>query len=146
MPEAVEPQEPDYSILDRRISRALEQRGVESGIVTGDGGGHIGGMSDRVSKLEGAMDGVKHAQTSLLAVVSIVGGVALAVVALIATLQIFTLTEIGGIEDTIREEFRALRAESAAQTSAIANAVTATKQQAPQVILVPGPYPAPAQQ
>ncbi|MGA1858824.1 hypothetical protein VH569_22775 [Azospirillum sp. 11R-A] len=32
-----------------------------------------------------------------------------------------------------------MRAEQPAQTSAIANAITATKQQAPQVILVPTP-------
>jgi len=110
------------------------------------GGGHDSGMNDRVSKLEGTMDGIKQSQSSLLAVVSIVGGVALAAVALIATLQVFTLTEIGGIEDTIREEFRALRAEASAQTSAIANSIAATKQQAPQVILLPAPQPTQPQQ
>jgi hypothetical protein len=50
-------------------------------------------------------------------------------------------SKVDGISKTISEEFRAMRSDTTAQTSAIANAITATKQQAPQVILLPAPQP-----
>lgn len=87
---------------------------------------------DRISKLESAIDGLRHSQ-------NLIWGGVLAFGALIVTLQLFTLNEVNGVTDKITEEFRAMRTETAATTSAIANSITATKQQAPQVILVPAP-------
>ena len=48
---------------------------------------------------------------------------------------------VDAISQRIADEFRAMRADTAAQTSAIANSITAAKQAAPQVILVPAPQP-----
>lgn len=58
------------------------------------------------------------------------------------------MLDVDSIVPRIAEEFRAIRTDATAQTSAIAiaNAITATKQQAPQVILVPTPLPAAPQQ
>lgn len=49
-----------------------------------------------------------------------------------------------GLSRQLSEEFRAMRAETAAQTSAIANSITAARQFQPQVIVVP-PVPEPQQ-
>ena len=55
--------------------------------------------------------------------------------------------KIDAIPQRLSEEFRAMRAEMSAQTSAIANAITATRQApppVPQIIVVPSPQPSPA--
>ncbi len=49
-----------------------------------------------------------------------------------------------GLSKQLSEEFRAMRAETAAQTSAIANSITAARQFQPQVIVAP-PAPEPQQ-
>lgn len=47
-------------------------------------------------------------------------------------------TAIAGIPARLSDEFHAMRSEMAAQTSAIANSITATRQaQPPQIIVVP---------
>jgi hypothetical protein len=54
-------------------------------------------------------------------------------------------TAIQAIPARLSDEFRAMRAEMAAQTSAIANSITATRQAQPpppQIIVVPAPQPA----
>jgi hypothetical protein len=65
-------------------------------------------------------------------------------------------TKLEGIPQVLREEFRAMRAEMAAQTSAIANSITATKQAQPpappvppQIVVIPPsvtPLPPPTKQ
>ena len=56
-----------------------------------------------------------------------------------------TLSAVGSLRTEMAAEARATRSEihtdTSAQVSAIANAITATKQQAPQVLLVPTPLP-----
>lgn len=47
--------------------------------------------------------------------------------------------KVDAIPARLDEQFRAMRAEMSAQTSAIANSITATKQAAPQILLVPAP-------
>jgi hypothetical protein len=52
---------------------------------------------------------------------------------------------VAGIPVRLSDEFHAMRSEMAAQTSAIANSITAVRQAqppAPQIIVVPGPQPA----
>jgi hypothetical protein len=51
--------------------------------------------------------------------------------------------KLGAIPVRLSEEFRALRAEMSAQTSAIANSITATKQAQPQIFVLPEPAPTP---
>jgi flagellar capping protein FliD len=47
--------------------------------------------------------------------------------------------KLDAIPQQLAEEFRAMRADMSAQTSAIANSITAAKQAPPQVLLVPAP-------
>ena len=51
---------------------------------------------------------------------------------------------IAGIPTRLSDEFHAMRSEMAAQTSAIANVITATRQAqpaSPQIIILPAPQP-----
>jgi len=53
-------------------------------------------------------------------------------------------TVVAAIPARLSDEFRAMRSEMAAQTSAIANSITATRQSQPappQIIVIPGPQP-----
>jgi hypothetical protein len=53
-------------------------------------------------------------------------------------------TAVAAIPTRLSEEFQAMRSEMAAQTSAIANSITATRQAQPpppQVIVIPAPQP-----
>lgn len=104
------------------------------------------GMHERITKVEGAIDGLKHTQNIVWGGVVGVAGLMLAAAAIVVTLQFYVLSEVNGITDKIAAEFRSMRAEQSAQTSAIANSITATKQQAPQVILVPAPQVQPPPQ
>lgn len=99
-----------------------------------------------LGELMGALDGLRHSVTVLSGAVALTAAVMLAGFAflgfLLARLD-SRLDQVNGKIDALpqrlSDEFRAMRAEMAAQTSAIANAITAAKQQAPQVILVPAP-------
>lgn len=141
--------DPNTIFIDSRIDEALDRRG---------GGGHHSGMDDAwrnkvdgrldglekgVSELKGTVDGMKHSQTMLAGVVGLsvavmLGGFAI-LFAQINRAEDNLGQQVDKLGDLMRQEFRAIRAEQSAQTSAIANAITATKQQAPQVILVPAP-------
>lgn len=93
------------------------------------------GLSDvriTVGELKGDISGLKVA-VSVLASAMALG------FAVIGAVSYSTQAKVDALGPRITEEFRAMRLESAAQTSAIANSITATKQQAPQVILVPAP-------
>jgi hypothetical protein len=49
---------------------------------------------------------------------------------------------VAAIPERLSEEFRAMRAEMSAQTTAIANSITATREaQPPQIIVIPAPQP-----
>ncbi len=105
-------------------------------------------MTERVAKLEGAHEGLKQSQNILIMSVMGLAALFFALAGIMVSLQISTNSHIDqvqakvdSISDRLSAEFAAQRAEMSAQTSAISNAITATKQQAPQVILVPSPAP-----
>jgi len=111
--------------------------------------------ADRLSKLEGAFESLRVVRPMTLTLVSVFLGI----VALAFTVVAFQLgqfgtridrleTKVDAIPQRLSDEFRALRAEMAAQTSAIANSITATRQAQPpappQIIVIPAPQPQPA--
>jgi hypothetical protein len=112
----------------------------------------IGAVERSVSKLEGIMDGFRAVPQ--LAVTTL--GIVMGALAIVVTVGIFALNgvtsqvkDLGGKVDAIpkqiTEEFRAMRAETAAQTSAIANSITAARQFQPQVVVMPMQPQPPAQ-
>jgi hypothetical protein len=113
-------------------------------------------VDGRLAQLDGAVEGLKSSVDGLRLVVTML----VAVVGMLGALMIggfgflgFQLNRIEGRVDRVdaavaaiparlSQEFRAMRAEMAAQTNAIANSITATRQAQPpppQVIVVPAP-------
>jgi hypothetical protein len=124
--------------------------GISPAVAPGGSGPHDPGMDTRITKLEGSYDALKVVRPMTIAVISIF----LAVVALSYAIVIGQLArvdsrldalsaKVDAIPQRLTEEFRAMRAEMAGQTSAIANSITATKQTPPQVIVLPAPTQSP---
>jgi hypothetical protein len=108
-------------------------------------------IGDRLARVESGLDWIKVILTLIGAVM--IGGFTFFGVRfdrLDAKIEAQTQrldAKIEAIPQRLSEEFRAMRAEMSAQTSAIANAITATHQApppAPQIIIVPTPQPSPA--
>jgi hypothetical protein len=115
-------------------------------------------VDNRLGELKGALDGLRHSFTILAGAVGLVATVMVfgfgffgvqfnrldgKIDALSNTLN----AKVEAIPQRLSEEFRAMRAEMAAQTSAIANSITATRQAqpTPQIIVIPpAPQPQPA--
>ncbi len=126
----------DGSVDNRFRLQWLEKQ--KASLEKGGGSGHDGSMftdNNRLSRLENEVHAIKGALDWAKVAFSVLVGA----VALIAGLIWQVSGKVDGLSTKLTEEFRAQRAEMAAQTSAIANSITATKQQAPQVILIPGP-------
>ena len=114
-------------------------------------------MSDRLAKLEGSYDALKVVRPMTITVLDIL------LTALIFVLSFMaaelrdmnswqqaieakfdaTNAKIDSIPEKLAEEFRAMRAEMATQTNAIANSITAARQFQPQVLLMPVPQTVP---
>lgn len=95
--------------------------------------------TDRFAALEKEVHAIKGALDWAKVAFALLGTFTVAGFALLTTLSIGVSSKVDGVSRSILEEFRAMRLETAAQTSAIANAVTAAKQVPPQVLLVPAP-------
>jgi hypothetical protein len=111
---------PDTSLLDKRIRKELDDRGVKSS--GGGGHGEDLGIRERLSRLEGAfevaLEGIRHGQNLMLGLVGI--GFALVIATLVYVVQRI---------DSLPNDFMHLN-----QT--LTSAITASKQE-PQVIVVP---------
>ena len=124
-----------------------------SAATTLDGGGgppHDPGMNDRLTKLEAQYDTLKVVRPMTITVMGVVASVFGLMIAFLLNQSFRLESKMSALESKIdssnaalrtelRDEFRQMRADMNAQTSAVANAITATKQQAPQVLLVPTP-------
>jgi len=127
---------------------AADRRGAKS--VPSDGSpmseDRLRRIEDGVRDLKSFIDGFRTVPQLALSAIAI----ALAAVALLLTIVIFALNNVNSqirdlgarvdaIHGQLAEEFRAMRAETAAQTSAIANSITAARQVQPQILVVPAP-------
>ena len=118
--------------------------------------GKVDGASmERLAKLEGAFDSYQKTLVVFGALVAFLGAVMLGGFSLLS-LQVTRVdgridrldgridrldTKIDSVPKLLAEEFRAMRTEMAAQTSAIANSVTSARATPTQVVLVPAPGP-----
>src|SRR5260370_34508649 len=100
-------------------------------------------MEARLSKLEIALDGMRHAQNLTLAGVAGVGAAVLAVGGIIVALMIYGFTRTDQLSDRLAGLPGQIAAENRDIIKTLSDAITATKQQAPQVILLPAPQPSP---
>jgi cell division protein FtsL len=135
------------------ISRSL----TEPVPATLDGDGdppHHNGMNDRLTKLEAQYDTLKVVRPMTITVLGVLAAVFGLMITFLLTQSLKLESKMSSLETRIeskidssnaalrnelREEFRQMRNDINAQTSAVANAITATRQQAPQVLLVPTP-------
>lgn len=123
--------EPELELLRRRLAEAEERSHRASRLVNGDGGPHTPNMSDereRLARLEGAHDSMKVFRPFLMAVLSIFVAVFIGGFAFMGAQLVRIDSKIETIPQTLRDEFRAMRAELSAQTSALGNAITAARQ------------------
>lgn len=109
---------------NRQIEQSLDK--VAPPLPNGGGGGTSDGMdtpalSERVSKVESALEGLRHGQNMLLGAVGIGFGLVIAI-------MIYMLTRI----DSIPSEFKDT-------TQAISTAITAASAKPQQVLIVPAP-------
>jgi len=115
------------------------------GVETTGGPPHDPGMDEqRLSKLEGSYDALKVVRPMTITVIGVFLAALVFVLGFFATQLNSINSKLDAIPVRLSEEFRALRAEMSAQTSAIANSITATKQMPPQVIVLPAPPPSPS--
>jgi hypothetical protein len=105
----------------------------------------------RLARLEGALEGLKASVDGTRWVIGIVAVIMIGGFSFLG-FQLNRLegradrieTAITGVPARLSDEFHAMRSEMAAQTSAIANSITATRQAQPvppQIIIVPTPQP-----
>lgn len=143
---------PKLLASEEDFDRARAELANHQRLEGGDGGGHIGDvkMTDRIGKVEIEVATIKGALDWAKLIATIVLGVMLAGFSLLAALTFNAgnrsdasasklEAQIAGVSAKIADEFRAQRQEQAAQITAISNAITAAKQQPPQVLLVPAP-------
>lgn len=102
----------------------------------------LGQVEKRLGSIEMDVHAIKEplGWTKLVPTVFIgTSALVMTVLVILTTLVLNISSKVDALPGVIASEFRSQRAESSAQTSAIANAIIAVKQQAPQVILVPAP-------
>ena len=87
-------------------------------------------MTQRLSRMEGALDGLKHNQTITFAAVALVSAIVIGV-------SSYSLIKIGTLEARVAELPGRISAELRDINSTLSQAITASKQTPPQVILIP---------
>lgn len=121
----------DYRTLGVR-SEDVPWRPGGSGTVGAAGGDGGDDMNERIGKLEGAIEGLRHSQNLVLGAVGIVA-------ALVIGLGAYSLTRLDQLNDKVSEVPERVGADLRDLTKTLAVTITASKLQAPQVILLPAP-------
>jgi hypothetical protein len=101
-----------------------------------------------IEGLKGSVDGLRFGFTILAGAVALIAAIMMSGFAFLGFQSAQVSSKIDSIPQRLSEEFRAMRAETAAETSAIANSITATRQiqpAAPQIIVIPTPQSTPKQ-
>jgi hypothetical protein len=99
--------------------------------------------NERLAKLEGTVDSLKVVRPMTITVIGVFLAAQVFVIGLLASQMRDINAKVDAIPARLSDEFRAMRAEMAAQTAAIAGSITATRQAQPQILIVPAPSPAP---
>jgi hypothetical protein len=144
----------DWRLLQQSLKSNLEElarlkadagKGVLEGS-SGTAGEQKRGNDDRLPKLEGMIDVLKLFPSFLLAALALTFTVMVALLGYVATQVASVERRVDSINGRLSEEFRVMRADMNAQTSAISNAVTATRQAQPQILVIPAPETTPKSQ
>jgi hypothetical protein len=101
--------------------------------------GHIPPMNERLGKLEGQMEGVKHGQNMLLGGLGLVGAIIILLVTLGLGVGIYELQRIDQLSDKIGALPGQINSDLRDITKTLAQSISAAKQVPPQVIIMPAP-------
>jgi hypothetical protein len=120
----------------------LEKAGAPNNLGAGSGGDDgMDDMPQRVARLEGALDGLRHNQTITFSAVALVSAIVIAV----SSYSLLKIDALGrrmdGVESRINELPAKISAELRDINNTLAQAITAAKQTPPQVIVIPSPLP-----
>jgi len=96
-------------------------------------------VDDRLGRLENEVHAIKGGMDWMKVAFSLLGGVVAILAAAIWQVSAKVDAIVPQMRAEFRDDFRKAHDDTMAQVSAIANAIIAVKQQAPQVILVPPP-------
>jgi hypothetical protein len=120
----------------------LESAGPLNTSGSGTGGEWTNDMTQRVSRMEGALDGLKHNQTITFGAIAMVSTILVAVSSY-TFLRVDALSaRISTLEVRVNELPGKIAAELRDLNNTLAQAITAAKQAPPQVIVIPVPAPA----
>jgi hypothetical protein len=112
---------------------------------TMDFGERLARVEGSIEGLRGSIDGLRFGFTIMAGAIALVAAMMLAGFTFLGFQVAQVSSKIDAIPQRLSEEFRAVRAEMSAQTSAIANSITATRQAQPptppQIIVLPTPPP-----
>jgi hypothetical protein len=124
----------DLELLRRQLAQAkAAERKDEVGHKGGGDGPHTPKMSDeRIGRLEGAVEGLRHSQNMLAGLIALVA-------AFVIGFGIYTLQKIDTLDDKVNKLPGQISADIRDITKTLSEAITAAKQQAPQVIIMPSP-------
>src|ERR1019366_1437172 len=131
-------------------SLPLEARGAPDDLAELPTNTQDQGMNEPFARLEGSYDALKVVRPMTITVLGVLLAALIFVLSFMASelgdlnaKQEATNAKVDAIPSKLAEEFRAMRGEMAAQTSAIAASVTAARQMQPQVVVVPSLPPTP---
>jgi hypothetical protein len=122
-----------------------QQPAASGPVETGGGGPHSPDMVDireRLVRVEEAVRGLRHSQGLLMGAISIGFGL---VIALMLAFGVYALGRVDASDSKLAALPGQINQSLMDLTGTIAESITAAKQQAPQVILVPAPPQAPPQ-
>lgn len=117
--------------------RLIRNQNAEA-LKSGDGGSTFDDMSnERLAKLEGVVEGLRHVQSVTLTLVGLI-------VALVIAFGTYTANRLDAINGRVAELPGKISSDLRDITKTLSEAITAAKQTPPQVILLPAPdAPAP---
>jgi outer membrane murein-binding lipoprotein Lpp len=132
------PERPNVSVefLERQLAQLKGEAGESKMAAPQTGGPGSGSNSgpevDRVGKLEGAVDGLRHNQSMLLGAVGLV-------LTVLVGVSVYGLNRLDQINTRVTELPSKISSDFRDITKTLAEVITAAKQQQPQVILMPAP-------
>jgi hypothetical protein len=127
-----------------QIGPGVVAEGLEGG--GGGDGPYIPSMNERLGKLEGQMEGVKHGHNMLLGGLGLIGGFIVLLVTLGLGIGIYELQRIDQLSDKVNELPGKISSDLRDITKTLAESINAAKQQPPQIILIPPPQQQPSTQ
>ena len=89
-------------------------------------------LDERIGRLEGALDGLRHSQNMLLGAIGLVAAIVLGV-------GVYGLQRIDNLNDAVNALPGQISAELRDISQTLAESITAARQSPPQVILMPPP-------